>query len=357
MTAGTLAFICAVTISFATTSTVSAEEGEFMGASSVKVIEGVEQSVPGGDGSVMFGPSSSQTAASASISVDKNIVNTVWNEEAGTWVNENDPVTVSWSADLSGGTYIVFYSSSDGINFEGFASDTASSGAFTFGTVGLGCFQIAARVTDANGNFVSGPSNYIEVCSKDSSTDFTFYDVFNTPVEYTFYNQIENLAGDDIVGGFEDGFFRPNYPVTRAQMSKFIRRAYFGGETDTSCGAFPDVSSDNPFYTEVTTLKCKGVISGYEDGNFQPNWYVTRAEATKFVMFGLREREGDMGYLAYKGTDQAFTDVPPSYAFYEVIMAASTNGIVGGYEDGTFLPDIQTTRGVMSKMVDNARNK
>jgi hypothetical protein len=192
---------------------------------------------------------------------------------------------------------------------------------------------------------------------KDPSLDLAFPDVPDDSTEspYTFYEQIVSLSENDIVSGYEDGYFRPAYLVTRAQMAKFIRRAYFASETDTSCGAFPDVSSDNPFYTEVTTLKCKGIIGGYEDGTFQPDALVTRAEAMKFVMFGLREREGDMDYLAYTGSEERFSDVPTDNAFYEVIMAAAENGIVGGYEDGTFQPGDQISRGAMSKMVDNAR--
>jgi subtilisin family serine protease len=187
----------------------------------------------------------------------------------------------------------------------------------------------------------------------DSGTGISFIDV---PTTYTFYTPIMNLAEDGVVSGFEDGTFKPDQPVTRGQMAKFIKNAY-GFGTDTSCGAFPDVGTDNTFYKEITTLKCRGVIGGFEDGTFKPELNVTRGQAMKFVMEGVREREGDGNYLRYTGTSQVFSDVPSSYTFYEQIMSAEENGIVGGYEDGSFGPEDETSRGAMSKMVDNARNK
>jgi hypothetical protein len=224
---------------------------------------------------------------------------------------------------------------------------------------GLGCKEYQAIVVDEDLSPLSDYSNEIEVCTSDPTLTLTFPDVPDESAEmpYTFYEQIESLAEDNVVGGFEDGYFRPEYPVTRAQMSKFVRRAFFGTETDTSCGDFDDVDSDHAFYTEITTLKCNDVIGGYEDGTFKPDELVTRAESMKFAMNGLRVSKEDSSYLAYDGDEERFSDVPTDYTFYEVIMAASENGIVSGYEDDTFKPEDFTSRGAMSKMVDNARNK
>jgi hypothetical protein len=172
----------------------------------------------------------------------------------------------------------------------------------------------------------------------------------------TFSLPITNLACDAIIGGFEDGTFKPDAPVNRAQMSKFIRRA-FSIPVDTSCPDFPDVPSNNTFYTEITSLKCSGVIGGFEDGSFKPDLEVTRGQAMKFVMNGLRYAKSDSSYLVYTGSDEPFSDVSGDNTFYEVIMAAAMNDIVNGYQNGTFQPQSPTSRGAMSKMVDFARKK
>lgn len=175
---------------------------------------------------------------------------------------------------------------------------------------------------------------------------------------YVFYPFIERLVQDGIVNGYGDGDFKPELDVTRGAMAKFIKNA-FGFTTDISCGDFTDVDASHTFYEAITTLKCAGVIGGFADGTFRPEQTVTRGQAMKFVMEGLRRREGDNDYYRYTGTEERYTDVSSTNVFYEYIMAASdpSVGIVSGFSDNTFQPGRTTTRGAMSKMIDNARNK
>ena len=51
-----------------------------------------------------------------------------------------------------------------------------------------------------------------------------------------------------------------------------------------------------------------------------------------------------------------FSDVPEGSAFYEYVRCLACRGIVSGYEDGTFRPDNNTTRGQTAKIVSNAAN-
>ncbi|MCF7845092.1 MAG: S-layer homology domain-containing protein [Kiritimatiellales bacterium] len=51
--------------------------------------------------------------------------------------------------------------------------------------------------------------------------------------------------------------------------------------------SFSDVSPDNPAYEAVEFLKNQGVISGYEDGTFKPDKTVNRAEALKIIVAPL----------------------------------------------------------------------
>jgi hypothetical protein len=171
-----------------------------------------------------------------------------------------------------------------------------------------------------------------------------------------FRPHIRTLTCAEIVSGYEDGTFRPQNPVTRGEMAKFIRQA-FQIPTDTSCGNFPDVGPAHTFYNDVTTLRCNNVISGFTDGLFKPDEQVTRGQTTKFIMEGLRARENDTQYLRYTGTDSPFDDVPPSYVFYEQVMAAYVHGIVSGFTVNTYEPEQYTLREQMAKMIDIARHK
>jgi uncharacterized surface protein with fasciclin (FAS1) repeats len=282
---------------------------------------------------------------------DPQSVESSFSEDTSTWTSD-EPVTFSWTVDPMPEediTAMLESSNDGGLTWMEVVSFSVSAGSVDTTITGLGCSWY--RVTA--GELASDP---IEVCTMDPAYEFTFPDVPNEPEAYTFYDQIMTLSNDGIVNGYEDGYFRPMFPLTRAHMAKFVRRTFFGYSADTSCEAFPDVGTDNPFYTEITTLKCKGIVGGFEDGTYKPDQNVTRGEAMKFVVEAMRSATGDENYLAYTGSEEPFSDVPTDYTFYEVIMAAQTNGIVSGYEDETFLPGSFTTRGAMSKMVANARD-
>ncbi|MDQ2808837.1 MAG: S-layer homology domain-containing protein, partial [Chloroflexota bacterium] len=82
------------------------------------------------------------------------------------------------------------------------------------------------------------------------------------------------------------------------------------------------------YYGGVYALACRGVISGYSDGTFQPFNLTTRAQMTKIVTlaFGLAAATPPVG-----GT---FADVPRSNVFYGLIETAAAHGLVSGYGCG-----------------------
>ena len=49
--------------------------------------------------------------------------------------------------------------------------------------------------------------------------------------------------------------------------------------------AFSDVGDDNTYKDAITTLTKLKVIDGYEDGTFKPDGQITRAEFTKLIVY------------------------------------------------------------------------
>ncbi len=49
-----------------------------------------------------------------------------------------------------------------------------------------------------------------------------------------------------------------------------------------------------------------------------------------------------------------FSDVQPDNTFYSYVQCLACRGILGGYSDGSFRPNVQITRGQISKIVSNA---
>jgi len=91
------------------------------------------------------------------------------------------------------------------------------------------------------------------------------------------------------VGGFPDGTFRPNDVTTRAEVAAMFYRLLdeVGNSTTTSPSAFTDINQDAWYASFVKTLTSKSIINGYPDGTFRPDEPITRAElitlVTRFV--------------------------------------------------------------------------
>lgn len=93
---------------------------------------------------------------------------------------------------------------------------------------------------------------------------------------------IEAAKNAGIIGGFPDGTFRPNDPINRAAALKILVLAS-GYDYAGMQSYFHDVANGSWFYPFVSFAKTKGVVAGYEDGTFKPDRFITRAEAAKIV--------------------------------------------------------------------------
>ena len=87
----------------------------------------------------------------------------------------------------------------------------------------------------------------------------------------------------------------------------------------------------------ICLLAMQGIIVGYQDGDFAPDKEVTRAEFVKMVLMvaGLEPSAED---------DFAFTDSDKNSWEYPYITKARKEGIITGYEDGSFKPSQSVTR-------------
>ena len=103
---------------------------------------------------------------------------------------------------------------------------------------------------------------------------------------YTGYAQWGNAMG--VVQGFGDGTFGPNQFISRQDICVLMYRyltEYMSYELSSTTTTFGDDDSIAGYAkAAVYAMKKIGVVNGYEDGNFYPNYYATRAEvATMFA--------------------------------------------------------------------------
>ena len=97
-----------------------------------------------------------------------------------------------------------------------------------------------------------------------------------------YNNAVSTLTRAGILDGYEDGSFRPNASITRAEFTK-IAVSFFKHVGGASANPFSDVP-DSAWYAEFVKAAAElGLIDGYEDGTFRPNAPITRAEACTIV--------------------------------------------------------------------------
>lgn len=160
---------------------------------------------------------------------------------------------------------------------------------------------------------------------------------------------IKKLIHYGIISGYEDNTFRPDNPVTRGEFSVMTERAL-----TKACGynlkkshAFSDI--DGYYGAEsIDKITACGIVNGYEDGTFRPNTNITRGQAAMITA----------NFLYYCGVKaktaaKTFPDTVNHYADRH-IQTLIAYGVVNGYEDGTFKPDINVTRGQAAIMLANA---
>ncbi len=94
--------------------------------------------------------------------------------------------------------------------------------------------------------------------------------------------EIYYLSDRSIINGYSDTKFGPHDKVTREQAAAMIVREHYPNEKYTNM-EYSDVSKDNPFYNDIAVATKNGILSGYPDQTFKPKKYLTRAEAAKIL--------------------------------------------------------------------------
>ncbi|MGO4693837.1 Ig-like domain-containing protein [Paenibacillus sp. 2TAB26] len=113
--------------------------------------------------------------------------------------------------------------------------------------------------------------------------------------------------------GYPDGSFKPNQTITRAEMAVIINRLM--EHIETGGKSFSDING-HWAQTAIDQGTAAGIFNGYKDGTFAPNRVLTRAEAV--VIFNRQQ-----GRSPLAGADQQWSDVSQKHWAYEDIQTAS----------------------------------
>ena len=135
---------------------------------------------------------------------------------------------------------------------------------------------------------------------------------------------VSSLANMGAISGYEDGAFRPNEPISRAELAAMAVRFYDTFEAEYEEGTFLDVDGDEWYADAIAAAEELGIIGGYPDGTVRPNNNITRAETCAIVNRVLERRPHDE-HLGDVDDMRTWPDNQPG-AWYYADMQEATNG-------------------------------
>lgn len=161
----------------------------------------------------------------------------------------------------------------------------------------------------------------------------------DVPKSEWYATPIEKLAKYDIISGYEDGSFKPNKQVTRAQAATIIANALRIDTKSVAAPRYTDVSRANGHYGAIAALTKKGV---FEDGQrFYPNRPLTRQQMAKILVESFHLKSSGI---------VTFTDVSPKNWSYRYIGTLGALGITT--TSGEFSPKVPITRAQLAAFIE-----
>lgn len=137
-----------------------------------------------------------------------------------------------------------------------------------------------------------------------------------------YYNAVAELTKSGVIRGYEDGTFRPDQAITRAEFTAIAAR--FAKISTDRAVDFSDVSVNMWYYDAVRTAVSYGWVNGYEDGTFRPEQSIARGE-TATIVNRMLARIPDLNAID-QGAGTRFADVGSGYwGFYEVTEATTNH--------------------------------
>lgn len=148
-----------------------------------------------------------------------------------------------------------------------------------------------------------------------TSKSTTFKDV---PKTHSMYKHITSMKQKGIISGYSDGTFRPNQGVTRKQVIAMASKATQLKPVRKG-KEFKDVKKSDPNYKRVQLAYRAGIIDGKSNGKFGLNDKVTRAEMSKILVktFKLKLQKG---YI--------FNDITKSNSYKDYAATLYAKGII-----------------------------
>jgi hypothetical protein len=115
--------------------------------------------------------------------------------------------------------------------------------------------------------------------------------------------------------------------------------------------AFIDVPLDYWAYREIEVCSEAGIVSGYDDGCYHPDWSVSRDQMAVFISRGMA---GGDGNVPPGPTTATFDDIPTDHWAYDYVEYCVARDVIQGYDPVTYGPADLVARDAMATFIARA---
>lgn len=172
-----------------------------------------------------------------------------------------------------------------------------------------------------------------------TNASFVFAKVPTDVVDTKYEESVQVLNSLGILKGYEDGTFKPENTITRAEFTAVITRAIgLGKNVEGAKGttSFTDVAADHWASGNINLATNEQIIKGYGDGKFGPEDPVTYEQAVKMIV----------ACLGYTPAAEANGGYPNGYIFEATDLGITKGATAAGNQPAT--------RGIVAKLVFNS---
>ncbi len=139
---------------------------------------------------------------------------------------------------------------------------------------------------------------------------------------------IKELVGKKAVSGNPDGTFQPEKQISRAEfLTVLVKALDLKGTGDKQFGDTSGHWAD----ASIQAAIANGIVTGYADGTFKPDASITREEMAVMIMKAKK--------LTAASSDKSFSDAAGISVWAKsAVETVVKNGLMSGYEEGSFKP-------------------
>ncbi len=167
--------------------------------------------------------------------------------------------------------------------------------------------------------------------------------------------EINKLTSNNVIAGYPDRTFKPNLPVSRAEMATLIVKG-FNLNDKLSCAekTFKDVSKHHWANKTINRAVGNGLMAGYPNDYFKPGQPVSRAEALTILSKGIN---CPMDECKAQQILSQYCDAStvPSWAAVPIAKSLEAGANTNSPQPNVIAPNKDASRAEIASMLENVR--